>query len=244
MLNDLAKAMKALDGKKSVVKDLSLLTADVSVAFMHAPVEAEACDLVLLPANLTIKGCRVIAWLGKAMNGLRRAPLLWFLELQRVVYSMGGQDTFENTLFRLQTPNGMLLVLVYVDDLLVAAESPQEGESFLQQLQTIWRIKLTGRIPALEKGVLQFLGRTIYRERDGESTLNLGVSEAYMTGVIDSWHEKLRRVKHGIAEFWDSWRGPRCPEQICVFQFHILRDSSRSHQVQQKRVCVHCYVGC
>ena len=75
---------------------------------------------------------------------------------------------------------------------LVAAESPQEGESFLQQLQTIWRIKLTGRIPALEKGVLQFLGRTIYRERDGESTLNLGVSEAYMTGVIDSWHEKLK----------------------------------------------------
>ena len=143
----------------------------------------------LLPANLTIKGCRVIAWLGKAMNGLRRAPLLWFLELQRVVYSMGGQDTFDNTLFRLQTPNGMLLVLVYVDDLLVAAESPQEGESFLQQLQTIWRIKLTGRIPALEKGVLQFLGRTIYRERDGESTLNLGVSEAYMTGG----HRQLAR---------------------------------------------------
>ena len=72
----------SLDGLRcvlavSVVKDLSLLTADVSVAFMHAP----ACDLVLLPANITIKGCRVIAWLGKAMNGLRRAPLLWFLEL-------------------------------------------------------------------------------------------------------------------------------------------------------------------
>ena len=71
----------SLDGLRcvlavSVVKDLSLLTADVSVAFMHAPVEAEACDLVLLPANLTIKGCRVIAWLGKAMNRLRRAPLL------------------------------------------------------------------------------------------------------------------------------------------------------------------------
>ena len=187
----------SLDGLRCVlavsgVKDLSLLTADVSVAFMHAPVEAEACDLVLLPANISINGCRVIAWLGKAMNGLRRAPLLWFLELQRVVYSMGGQDTFENTLFRLQTPNGLLLVLVYVDDLLVAAESPAEGESFLQKLQNIWRIKLTGRIPALKRGVLQFLGRTIYRERDGESTLSLGVSEAYMAGIIDSWHEKLK----------------------------------------------------
>ena len=47
----------SLDGLRcvlavSVVKDLSLLTADVSVAFMNAPVEAEACDLVLLPANM------------------------------------------------------------------------------------------------------------------------------------------------------------------------------------------------
>ena len=151
----------SLDGLRcvlavSMVKDLSLLTADVSVAFMNAPVEAEACDLVLLPANMSINGCRVIAWLGKAMNGLRRAPLLRFLELQRVVYSMGGQDTFENTLFRLRTPNGMLLVLVYVDDLLVAAESQPEGEAFLQQLQNIWKIKLTGRIPALKRGVLQW----------------------------------------------------------------------------------------
>ena len=93
---------------------------------------------MLLPANMSINGCRVIAWLGEAMNGLRRAPL-WFLELQRVVYSMGGKDTFENALFRLQTPNGMLLVLVYVDDLLVAAESQPEGEAFLQQLQNIWK---------------------------------------------------------------------------------------------------------
>ena len=27
-------------------------------------------------------------------------------------------------------------------------------------------------------------------------------------------------------------------------QFHTLRDSSRSHQVQRKLVCVHCCVGC
>ena len=56
----------SLDGLRcvpavSVVKDLSLLTADVSVAFMNAPVEAEACDLVLLPANMSINGCRVTA---------------------------------------------------------------------------------------------------------------------------------------------------------------------------------------
>ena len=174
----------------SAVKDLSLLTADVSVAFIHAPVEAEACDLVLLPrtSQSRMSSDRVAR---ESHEWLRRAPLLWFLELQRVVYSMGGQDTFENTLFRLQTPNRMLLVLVYVDDLLVAAESPQAGESFLQQLQTIWRMKLTGRIPALEKSVLQFRENHLSRKGWGIH-LKSGVSEAYITGVIDSWHEKLK----------------------------------------------------
>ena len=55
---------------------MSLLTADVSTAFMYAPVEADACDLVLLPANNTVKGERVILCLKKAMNGLRRAPIV------------------------------------------------------------------------------------------------------------------------------------------------------------------------
>ena len=133
----------SLDGLRcvlavSVVKDLSLLTADFSVAFMDAPVEAEACDLVLLPANISINGYRVIAWLGKAMNGSGERHCCGFSNCSGYCIPWRSRH-FENTLFRLQTPNGVLLVLVYVDDLLVAAESQQEGDAFLQQLQNIWK---------------------------------------------------------------------------------------------------------
>ena len=71
-------------------------TSDVSTAFMYAEVEEDAC--VLLPSNISYKGERVVCLLFKAMNGLRRAPLLWFYQLQRTVYSLGGEDTFESTL--------------------------------------------------------------------------------------------------------------------------------------------------
>jgi hypothetical protein len=50
------------------------------------------------------------------MKGLRRAPLLWCFELQK----MGGPETFGNTLFGISTSRGFILILVYVDDLLVA----------------------------------------------------------------------------------------------------------------------------
>ena len=81
----------------SVIEDLSLLTAGASVAFINAPVESDPCDLVLMPPNMTI------VLLYKAMNGLQKAALLWFLELQKTAFEMGGQETFESTLFRIST---------------------------------------------------------------------------------------------------------------------------------------------
>ena len=178
--------------------DLWLITSDVSTAFMYAEVEEDACDLVLLPSNISYKGERVVCLLFKAMNGLRRAPLLWFYQLQRTVYSLGGEDTFESTLFRLSTKRGLVLILVYVDDLLIAAQDQEEGEAFLSKLQAIWKMKVAGRIPCRKKGALEFLGRTIYRSKDGESALYFGVNRQYMTSIFESWGESVKIGGTGI----------------------------------------------
>ena len=166
--------------------DLWLITSDVSTAFMYAEVEEDACDLVLLPSNISFKGERVVCLLFKAMNGLRRAPLLWFYQLQRTIYTLGGEDTFESTLFRIPTKRGVILLLVYVDDLLIASQDQQEGENLLKNLMEIWKMKITGRIGCRKKGALEFLGRSIYRSRDGESSLYFGVSREYMVGIFES----------------------------------------------------------
>ena len=89
---------------------------------------------------------------------------------------------------------------MYVDDL---SWSPQEeGEAFLKKLQDIWKIKLTGRIPSKKKGSLEVLGRTIYRENDGDDCLCFGVSRQYMEGIFVSWGEKLK-----VA--WETWLMPK-----------------------------------
>ena len=108
------------------------------------------------------------------------------------MYHLGGEDTFESTLFRLSTKRGLVLILVYVDDLLIAAQNQDEGEAFLQQLQDIWKMKVTGRILRQKKGALEFLGRTIYRSKDGESALYFGVNREYMTGIFESWGESVK----------------------------------------------------
>ena len=178
--------------------DLWLITSDVSTAFMYAEVEEDACDLVLLPSNISFKGERVVCLLFKAMNGLRRAPLLWFYQLQRTVYALGGEDTFESTLFRISTKKGIILLLVYVDDLLIASQDQQEGEKFLTRLMDIWKMKVTGRIGCRKKGALEFLGRSIYRSMDGESALYFGVSREYMVGIFESWGENIKAGHVGL----------------------------------------------
>ena len=178
--------------------DLWLITADVSTAFMYAEVEEDACDLVLLPSNISFKGERVVCLLFKAMNGLRRAPLLWLCQLQRTVYALGGEDTFESTLFRISTKKGLILVLVYADDLLIASQDQKEGEDFLAKLMAIWKMKTTGRIGRQTKGALEFLGRSIYRAKDGESALYFGVSRQYMVGIFESWGENVKAGHTGL----------------------------------------------
>ena len=178
--------------------DLWLITSDVSTAFMYAEVEEDACDLVLLPSNISFKGERVVCLLFKAMNGLRRAPLLWFYQLQRTIYTLGGEDTFESTLFRIPTKRGVILLLVYVDDLLIASQDQQEGENLLKKLMEIWKMKITGRIGCKKKGALQFLGRSIYRSQDGESSLYFGVSREYMVGIFESWGENIKAGHTGL----------------------------------------------
>ena len=57
---------------------------------------------------------------------------------------------------------------------------------------------MTGRIPCRKKGALEFLGRTIYRSKDGESALYFGVNRQYMTSIFESWGESVKIGGTGI----------------------------------------------
>ena len=61
-------------------------------------------------------------------------------------------------MFRITTKKGFILVLVYVDDLLIASCDEKEGTDFLQKLMGIWKIKLTGKNPSTQEGCPSVLG--------------------------------------------------------------------------------------
>jgi len=60
------------------------------------------------------------------------------------------------------------------------------------------KIKVTGRIPSRKKRALEFLGRTIYRSKDGKSALYFGVNRQHMTSIFESWGESVKTGGTGI----------------------------------------------
>lgn len=52
------------------------------------------------------------------------------------------------------------------------AQDQNEGELFLQKLQVIWKMKVTGSILSRNKRALEFLGRTVCGSKDSELASN------------------------------------------------------------------------
>ena len=82
-------------------------------------------------------------------------------------------------------------MLVYVDDLLVSSHDEREGSEFLHKLRGDLEDQVHGQASSTQKRCYSVF-REHHWERDSESCLSLGVNEAYMIGIIDSWHEKQK----------------------------------------------------
>ena len=169
----------------------SVLSCDVSVAFMHAAVSRP--EYVELPSNVSIasskgkleKGSRVR--LRKAMNGLRSAPLSWYQELSSYLRDTEFLPTLDPTIWRRKTSKGLVIVLFYVDDLLIYSEDSNEGRKFFEGLQKRYKLKLTGELLEDSPGEVSFLGRRVFRQQKGDRRVYFGLDQQYLGSCCEEF---------------------------------------------------------
>ena len=129
----------------------------------------------------------------------------------------GTTQTFEPTLFRLELwPGSVILLLVYADDLLLAASTEEELEELVTLRPSVWKIKVTGSLPWGEPGVLQFLGRQILRERVGDGPLLFGAGRDYMSSLLNAWNETSEKLKP-----WTGKIMPNFEEIVKTYQHDV-----------------------
>jgi len=144
--------------------DWELHQLDITTAFLNGPLEEEVW--VTQPEGFQKYGNEVSCRLHKALYGLKQTPRAWYTALKGALEKMGWKaGQADSALFTRETAVGLVVMLVYVDDILVASRSLGEVQRAKRELLE----RFAGRDLG-EAGV--YLGIEIVRDR-AERTITL-----------------------------------------------------------------------
>ena len=186
--------------------DWELITTDVKVAFLNAPLTTTLKDgtegnfvFALKPPTLLVRlnfAREDEVWVAeKAIYGLRQAPRCWSIHRDEVLTNLRVKGCYlrqvasEANLWVLEEEDGQNMkgmMLVYVDDLLITGEKVY-AEALVEEIQKTWQTSTPERI--CDGQVTKFLGMEIYKE---------GVNiKASQTSFIKD------RLSVNLGENWD-----------------------------------------
>ena len=136
--------------------DLDCDQYDMVVAFLNASIPDGVRVLVKQPTGYN-DGTNRACLLKNALYGLTRSPLWWFQTLAKVLKKLGFELLArESCLFRNRTTGA--LILLYVDDLLIASKGKAAIEITAKGLEQNFELKALGP-------VYNFLGIEVIRDR-------------------------------------------------------------------------------
>jgi len=129
----------------AAVKDWELHQMDVHNAFLHGDLEEDV--YMKLPPGFSMQYRGMVCKLRKSLYGLRQAPRCWFAKLSAALLEYGfQQSSSDHSLFILRRLQVQLVVLVYVDDLLIAGNDSLATQRFKDYLHTCFHMKDLGKL--------------------------------------------------------------------------------------------------
>jgi histone deacetylase 1/2 len=122
----------------------SLRQLDVKNAFLHGVLKEEVY-MKQPPGFVDSRFPHYICKLDKSLYGLKQAPRAWYSRLSSRLLALGFVPSKADTsLFLLRKPGVTMLLLIYVDDIIVASSSDLATKNLLLQLNTQFAIKDLG----------------------------------------------------------------------------------------------------
>jgi len=129
---------------KVAAEDLELHQLDICTAFLNGELGEEVW--VKQPEGYQQGGSRMAYKLQRALYGLKQAPRAWHEKLQQVMVGVLGYTaaSADPSLFVKHSSSGSIWVLVYVDDMLVAAKQLEQVQQAKQEIMGRFRARYLG----------------------------------------------------------------------------------------------------
>lgn len=127
----------------AAAKDWPVHQMDVHNAFLHGDLEEEV--YMQLPPGFRTNDKTQVCRLHKSLYGLRQAPRCWFAKLSSALKDYGfRQSVPDYSLFTYAHGSKRIYVLVYVDDLIISADSQPLLDEFKAYLSSCFHMKDLG----------------------------------------------------------------------------------------------------
>ena len=175
-------------------KHIRLQSIDVSGAFLNAKLEETEEVYVTFPVKLAqlavqddpslksylLSNGSLVARLQRCLYGLQQSPQRWFKTIQAVLVKLEFKASIHDPCFFIkQEGNELNLLLLYVDDMLLAFQNPKLAD----QLKCALIEEFEG-VTTQDESTISFLGFTI-RQSEAEITLD---QQGYIKKMIEALH--------------------------------------------------------
>ena len=162
-------------------ENLELHQLDIKSAFLNG--ELEETIYMQQPEGYSEGGADMVCLLRKSLYGLKQAPRAWNTRLRKELQDTGFTASEPDpSLFTAQLKSGTVYILVYVDDILVAAKSQTDIQSIKDRLASAFKLTDLGEAK-------YFLGWSLTRDRQA--------------GTLKATQERLARElvgRYGLHE--------------------------------------------
>ncbi|KAL0554223.1 hypothetical protein IC582_008140 [Cucumis melo] len=142
----------------AAAKQWPLLQMDVKNAFLNGTLSKE---VYMKPPPRTSSPPHKVCLLRRALYGLKQAPRAWFATFSSTITQLGFTFSPHDTaLFTRHTPQGIVLLLLYVDDMIITSNDPHAISDLQHYLGQHFEMKDLGSLN-------YFLGLEVSRCSDG-----------------------------------------------------------------------------
>ena len=118
---------------------------DVKNVFLHGDLKEEI--YMKLPSGMTTYFPNDVCKLQRSMYGLKQAPLAWFEKFRTTLLNFSfTQSQYDYSLFFHKSPSGIVLILVYVDDLIITGTNNGLITKLQVVLHATFRMKDLGQL--------------------------------------------------------------------------------------------------
>ena len=188
----------------AVEMDWEVRQQDVKTAFMYADIEEDV--FVVEPPGFEAQGKNGVPFvmkLGKSLYWLAQSPVNWFHTIDPVLISIGFTPLKSDTCIYIYDHDGIIILTLYVDDILVIGGDIQLIEKIKRKLMDQFKMTDMGDVSLV-------LSMQVTRDRQGKTLTNS--QENYTKSILERFVPTANRLvlQASVLSFLRNNRKVRC----------------------------------